>query len=172
LRLRDEKIVAKGKGELVTYWLEVKSLTSGSKSSCSSGNDDDISKNSATTNECNLPSPHLQRSQKTKKLLIDKIDRLIDWNTDSLLRFLHQILIGRQEINEDDVAVDLSIKTNPFDEVKEIIVLPQVTKSKNVANESLIRVPNEASIQLRDYVSKIAYMYNDNHFHNFEHVSL
>lgn len=172
--MRDEKIVAKGKGELTTYWLEVKSTTSGTKSSCSSGSCDDTSKHSATDKEDNCHIPHVQRSRKSKQSRSDKIDRLIDWNTDNLLRSLQQVLNNRQgSIASDDTTNHhMSFSAKPFEEVKEIISLPQVKKHKIVSDESLVLVSKEVSRQLRDYVSNIASMYNDNFFHNFEHVSL
>jgi hypothetical protein len=174
LRLRDEKVVAKGKGELITFWLEVKSATSGSKSSYSSGNGDDISKNSSTNNDSKGPNRRAERSQKSKKSVNDKIDRLIDWNTDNLARLLQQIVNSRQSgiYDEDSAIIVVPIKSNPFDEVKEIIALPQVKKSKIFENDSSILISNDVLVQLRDYVSRIASMYNDNYFHNFEHVCI
>lgn len=171
--MRDEKVVAKGKGELITFWLEVKSATSGSKSSYSSGNGDDISKNSSTNNDSKGPNRRVDRSQKSKKSVNDKIDRLIDWNTDNLARLLQQIADSRQSgIHNEDFAIVETIKSNPFDEVKEIIALPQVKKSNFFEKDSSVLLSNDVSGQLRDYVSRIAYMYNDNYFHNFEHVRI
>ena len=92
LRLREEKIIAKGKGELVTYWLMLKSSTSGSKSSCSSESGNDTSRNSATESENICQIPKLERSRKPPKKSIDKVDRLIDWNADTLNQLLQQIL--------------------------------------------------------------------------------
>jgi hypothetical protein len=174
LRLREDKVVAKGKGELITYWLEVKSTTSGSKSSFSSGSGDDAigSRNSSMNNETTWPARHEQSSQKSKKLFMDKIDRLVDWNTDNLARSLQQIVDSRRcGIMDDDSGLVISIQANPFDEVKEIIALPQEKKTKPLINETVVQISADVLGQLRDYVSKIAHMYNDNHFHNFEHVS-
>jgi hypothetical protein len=42
--------------------------------------------------------------------------------------------------------------------------------NKNQQTGSDVQVPKNVSDQLRDYVSHIAAMYNDNKFHNFEHV--
>ena len=171
LRLREERIVAKGKGELITFWLEVKSSTTGSKSSYSSGNCNDISKNSSSGNDLVSPTSG-ERSKKSQKLLIEKIDRLVDWNTDNLVRLLQQIVDFRQYSGtEDESCIDLSFEANPFDEVKEIIALPQVKNCKSASIESLPPISAIVSGQLRDYVCSIAHMYNENFFHNFEHVS-
>lgn len=147
----------------------MKSTTTGSKSSYStgSGNSDD-SNISANDNERKLLILHLLRSRKSQKLRIDKIDRLIDWNTENLVQLLQQIVDSRQSGEcDDNFTMNVSIEGNPFDAVKEIIALPQVKKSKS---ESSIPISTVVS-QLRDYVSTIAQMYNDNYFHNFENVS-
>lgn len=180
MRLREDKIVAKGKGELITYWLEVKSTTSGSKSSCSSGSGDDTSRNSATETENNDQLPIPRRTRKSKKLTLDKLDRLIDWNTDTLSRLLQQIVDNRQtanspskeihQMNEDEVSIQVSFHANPFNEVKEIIELPQEKRTK-MNPETMVDLTPDVSQQLREYVSDIANKYNDNYFHNFEHVS-
>ena len=184
IRPRDEKVVAKGKGEMSTFWLEMKSSTRGTTSSRSSGSGHE-SKNSVT--ESNSDREHTGNRQslrkKSKNLLVDKIDRLVDWNTDTLLRLLQQILNCRQGSSGEDntdingghdeyTDVSFTVRAKPFDEVKEIISLPQVRKSKIISEKLVSHISDEVSHQLRDYVSKIANMYNNNHFHNFEHVSL
>jgi hypothetical protein len=164
LRQREEKVFAKGKGELVTYWLEVKSDTHGSKSSSSSrsGNANDLL-GTIPVEKCN---------HKLQKPVSDKIERLIDWNTENLSRLLHQIVASRQSNIPDDYSCnDVICMNHPFDEVKEIIALPQDKKMKSISASGMESLPPETSKQLRDYVSRIAHMYNSNHFHNFEHVS-
>jgi hypothetical protein len=61
-------------------------------------------------------------------------------------------------------------KKNPFDEVKEIIALPPLNNIKALHGLLDVEVPKNVIEQLRDYVSQIAAMYNNNPFHNFEHV--
>ena len=172
LRLRDEKIVAKGKGEMVTYWLDVKSNSHGSKSSCSSRSGADSNHEVAEADgNCSRHELREAYNQKSKTIGAEKIDRLVDWNTDNLLRLLQQIVDSRQSSTDaPSSCIDISFKANPFDEVKEIIALPQEKRSKHVTADALIPVSTEVSGQLRDYISKIAQMYNGNYFHNFEHV--
>ena len=100
----------------------------------------------------------------------DKIERLIDWNVDVLLRLLQQI-IARRDVTEkeiDDAAQTEA--TKPFDEVKEIIPLPEFKESRTHRDPMDVKIPDAVADQLRDYVSNIAMLYNDNPFHNFEHV--
>lgn len=181
LRIREDKVFAKGKGELTTYWLEVKSNNNESKSSGSSDSGVDARKNSGLENESTCQTS-LQRSQKSKHFHVDKIDRLIDWNTDNLLRLLQQVVDSRQldilasktidQGHKYDSSTKVFLEATPFAEVKEIIALPQARKSRSASAETLIPITAEASKQLRDYVATIANMYNDNFFHSFEHVSL
>jgi hypothetical protein len=178
IRKREEKIVAKGKGELLTYWLEVKSNSSGCQSSRSSESgmgtshrtDDDDSPGSSSQDQAAIP-------RKSMKLFPAKTERLIDWNSDVLCRLLQQILASREGTgtlpSSMDIEASFKIETNPFDEIKEIIALPQLkTFDKNRPDESQVQVPQNVADQLRNYVSHIAAMYNDNQFHNFEHVSI
>jgi hypothetical protein len=178
--------VAKGKGELVTYWLVIKSNSSGCQSSRSSESGTGSSQQNweeddpqGTGNE----APTVSRRQSIK-LVIEKTERLIDWNTDVLCRLLEQILVGRGgstssltadanvcDFDSVDEIVLQGGTTNPFDEVKEIIALPPLNQFKNFQNTEDIHVPKIVVEQLRNYVSCIAAMYNNNQFHNFEHVS-
>jgi hypothetical protein len=175
VRKREDKIVAKGKGELLTYWLEVKSNSSGCQSSRSSESgtgtsrrEDDAPGSSAQDQAANSP-------RKSMKLCAEKTERLIDWNSDVLCRLLQQILGSRECTGTIPSSMEFEesfeIGTNPFDEVKEIIALPQLkVVNKNRSDGLDVQVPKHVADQLRDYVSHIAAMYNDNKFHNFEHV--
>ena len=169
LTLRDEKVVAKGKGELVTHWLEVKSGSSGEKSVHTSD----------TGSEQNSVYTAVERRNAIASKT-EKMDRLIDWNTDVLCRLLQKIIANRdgtvpQSKNYDsnnDAELSTSSNIKPFDEVKEIIALPQANKLKHLQEESTIVISSEVNDLLRKYVSSIANLYNNNNeFHNFEHVS-
>jgi hypothetical protein len=176
---REDKIIAKGKGELITYWLEIKSNNSGRQSSHSSESATGCSNRSKEGIEGQTVIP-----EKALKLFDDKTERLIDWNSDVLCRLLQKILSNREctgTESSNTVVADndynsksiVEIGSNPFDEVKEIIALPQLkTFHKNWSHGSDVHVPKNVADQLRDYVSHIAALYNDNQFHNFEHVSI
>jgi hypothetical protein len=177
---REDKIIAKGKGELITYWLEIKSNNSGRQSSRSSDSATGSSDRSKEGIEGQAVIP-----EKALKLFDDKTERLIDWNSDVLCRLLQKILSSKEYAGTESsntVVADndynsesiVEIGSNPFDEVKEIIALPQLktTFHKNWSDGSDVHVPKNVADQLRDYVSHIAALYNDNKFHNFEHVSI
>jgi hypothetical protein len=174
--------VAKGKGELVTYWLVIKSNSSGCQSSRSSesgtvtsqrdGEEDNHQDTGTVTPAANC--------RQSLKLNFEKTERLIDWNSDVLCRLLQQIMVCRggstplmTKIDDSDFICNAGVLAdkNPFDEVKEIIALPPLNKFKNSRSAADIPVPKIVEEQLRNYVSRIAAMYNNHQFHNFEHVS-
>jgi hypothetical protein len=174
--------VAKGKGELVTYWLEVKSNSSGCQSSRSSESGtvssqrDGEEDNHQDTGTVAAAANCRQSSQ----INFEKTERLIDWNSDVLCRLLQQIMVCRggstplmKKIDDRDFDFNTGVLAdkNPFDEVKEIIALPPLNKFKNSRSATDIQVPKIVEEQLRNYVSRIAAMYNNHQFHNFEHVS-
>jgi hypothetical protein len=105
------------------------------------------------------------------KSFSDKTERLIDWNVDVLLRLIQQI-VARRDVTIE-AAFDETIQKeakNPFDEVKEIISLPEFKETRKQRDPSDTTIPVTVSEQLREYVSTIAGLYNENPFHNFEHV--
>lgn len=177
---RDEKVHAKGKGELSTYWIV--------------GRDSDPWRGSSTQFDLSetaydySESPDLEGSQHsfgvmmpTKKL--PKGERLVDWMTDVLARLLTETHASRM-VNgtkpdtftlitslEHQTTLQLS-DTNVIDEVCEIIHLPQFNSKKaaNTAHMEEAQLPASATQQLRGYVSTVAQLYKNNPFHNFEHA--
>ena len=155
---REDKIVAKGKGELETYWLKV---VSGSRASKESRSSDSVTVESE--------EPNTQLDSKTQ--------RLVDWNVMHLSNLLKKILAWRQatakrssQPNKANTYEDSMV----LDEVKEIITLPgfDVKSIEYMPDESSIELDPEVVAQLRDLVAKIAKGYHDNPFHCFEHASV
>jgi hypothetical protein len=183
IRKREDKIVAKGKGELVTYWLEIKSNNTVCQSSRSSESGPGSSHREAEEDDQHSIETATAPRRKSMTLVSEKTKRLVDWNSDVLRRLLQEILMSRcgstsltTDCNVSDFDFDAGVPANrngtknPFDEVKEIIALPPLNKVKNALGEADVQVPNTVVEQLHKYVTHIAAMYNDNHFHNFEHV--
>lgn len=110
---------------------------------------------------------NLKKSQKFS----DKTERLIDWNVDILVRLLQQIIAYRDISSDDDLVVcGQANVSNPFDEVKEIISLPEFKETRKMRDPAEVKIPDDVVGQLRSYVSTIAGLYKENSFHNFEHV--
>jgi hypothetical protein len=103
----------------------------------------------------------------------DKLTRQIDWNVDLFLECL-------KEIHESQANVTSTYQTNrkqviddamPIDYVTETLDIP-TTNSKGDSNRGILKtdISLEAEAQLRDFLTTIGNLYNDNPFHNFEHA--
>jgi class 3 adenylate cyclase len=162
---REEMVIAKGKGEMQTYWVAVgnsKRRNSGGDTSTSAGSEDDDQ------------MPDRQGNQTAFPEVCAKTARLVQWNVDVLVNLLNQVHARRDaSIVEPKVAesggTNLSQQT-VLEEVKEIIHLPTFS-GKRAKNPDNIELDPVVLDQLEDYVSAVASMYRDNPFHNFEHAS-
>ncbi len=114
----------------------------------------------------------------------DREQRWIDWITKILLRHLKKVLVQRAvqdtmnltQHSSDQTGScsreDESLKRSDiFSEVVEIITLPRFDARMKGLDAEKIEVPVLIQAQLREYVTRIASMYRDNPFHNFEHAS-
>ena len=180
---REGIVTAKGKGDMVTYWLTLTKRNGKYKDqrdetgevamsiietmTAHSGNSDSMSTAAAGGRT-------YKHSGDTIATIDDKKQRLIDWNADVLLSFLKKIAAMRAEDEAREAApVKLEAKSEGFtvlDEVREIIVLPQEECEYKIDPQTLELDPSIVS-QVQDYVSLIASMYRFNSFHNFEHAS-
>jgi hypothetical protein len=177
---RTDTIVAKGKGEMQTYWL----LT-----------DEEVAAGAAVESNINkaaAPLPVVKALQprlaKTTMNVLDpesslppRIKRLVDWNVDVLRRLLKQIVAKRNaeakekfDLNHPVMMkheMNIGCDTYVLSEVAEIIRLPGYSNVKVDEDPTKLVLPSEVDDQLRLYVASIAAMYRDNPFHNFEHAS-
>lgn len=163
LTLRNETVVAKGKGALTTYWLESKS----------DSNSDNKSKRDVNGDKSSRAS---EGSDRFDSNIEERTNRLVDWTADALYGILKEIVGNREVILlRDDCANTKEIYTStspkPFYEVQEIVVLPQTKKLEYRQGACKGKVSSDVLYQLRKYVSDIACLYKKNAFHNFEHVS-
>jgi 3'5'-cyclic nucleotide phosphodiesterase len=160
LTSRADKVNAKGKGMMQTYWCEPKS----GSGSVVSGSD-----NSATEyeSECNAPFSVSPNSQ---------LARLIDWNVDMFEGLLMKVIAKRAVTTEEypskaaDLSEVLPIAGKPLDEVTEVVGLPKSEPMSSHPAED-IKLSSAVSSQLREYIVTIAKLYRANPFHNFEHCS-
>jgi class 3 adenylate cyclase len=179
LTLREDKVTAKGKGELTTYWLHVtrpkkrgSSIASQSTKSTYDGSHD---------HDEIIPLNDIVDQGLNEKQL-----RLVDWMTNELMELLKDIATRRLTKNvapevEENVAkleilsVKQTRKTTPFQELEEIITLPKFdAASSNLFHEHSpghFSLPDAVVSELHDFVHSLAVMYQENPFHNFEHAS-
>jgi class 3 adenylate cyclase len=173
---REEKVVAKGKGELQTYWLAVGSTKDKSETASES-----VSSNGDVEHifpQGNLSVGALLSKDETDYFVTAKTARLIEWNVDVLLRLLKQVEGGRSSSRADSLNIKpqsdhgrVSDRT-VLDEVREIISLPTFNKRvHSTQNVDSIELEPLVAVQLQAYIAAVASMYRENPFHNFEHAS-
>ena len=177
---RKEKIHAKGKGELQTYWLNIdggENKTSSVTTSETSADSGDV----ASTGGKNGAKASFA-DQMDIKTIEAKQQRLIDWNTALLIKQLRLIVAQRQAMGTKPDSLD-SIHAlergqtqgegTVLDEVVEVVNLPKFDARCASAETEAdnIQLGENVEMQLRDYVQTIAAMYRNNPFHNFEHAS-
>ena len=175
---RSDIIVAKGKGEMQTFWIQVGNKGKGSEmtGTATYSVEDTGSEMSQSSEDISEGEGEEEVVQPTTTA---KIARLIDWNVDVLLRLLKAIVAHRQArgdskteiIPEEDFARDPGATV--LDEVEERISLPEfdpAVAKKMLPPEQIVLEP-AAESQLYEYVAALAAMYRDNPFHNFEHAS-
>jgi class 3 adenylate cyclase len=165
IKPRDEKVLAKGKGHMTTYWLSI-----GNDHSCSRRSTSSKSQASEGYDESNSNT-----GLDAKAMILDaKMKRLVDWNVQVLLRFIKKIVARRVKSADVGTISDWENIIQPnvaiIDEVAEIIALPKFTLHIEIDSESL-PIDEEIERQLKEYVTSIAKMYRNNPFHNFEHAS-
>jgi class 3 adenylate cyclase len=164
IRARKEKVTAKGKGEMQTYWIEPRSRNAGSVVSGVSAS----SGGGTSLGDAGVD------------YLDERTERLIDWNTDILARLIRQIVATRGAVSNKKkpaLARSTSVRFKKdhiaMDEVQEVIELPTFDPSvyRNTVDPESIELDPQVMEELRDFVIAIGSSYLPNSFHNFEHCS-
>jgi len=127
-----------------------------------------------------------QPDPRSLKMLEGKTKRLVEFNVDSMIKLLKQIVARRNAVKlvqsqtttpppppsqPQDTVISDDMRT--IDEVKEIIELPKYDLAVllNQEDPNTVILSIDVTAQLYDYVSNVSAMYNENPFHNFEHAS-
>ena len=162
LKPREASIVAKGKGTLQTYWVTPKaadnsSTMSGSQEATSSDFGRELMANSSSF---------------AKNQLDIKLQRIVEWNTELLLKLLKQVVARRRSTKQEGRPLPpTGIKrlhgATVIDEVTEIVKMPKFKASKNPVSPDSIELGDAVEAQLEDFVANVALMYRDNHFHSY-----
>ncbi|CAB9521809.1 Receptor-type guanylate cyclase gcy [Seminavis robusta] len=167
---REDKVETIEKGDMKTFWLVIGGLGSGMKymerheftsftsnalmtigvgDSDSEGDDGDLA-----SQECH-----------------------IEWNVEVFTGLLKQIVARKAALSKgSSPGFDLNLcplPTMPLVEVKEIIELPKFDRkaARRQREHMNAEVPEEVVRQLRQIITEISDLYNDNPFHNFSHAS-
>ena len=185
LEERRDKIVAKGKGELTTFWVNVRGLGMESESNLSHGSG--MSPDSAVTASSNMmeSARKLQTLNPIQKKLSKQHARLVDWAVELLSSLLKNIVASRGDNISKGVSrmsvPTLDVANMPFNEWAQAIDLPSEemassmhsskkkgSKKKQTSNS--VELPMTVIAQLRNFVTLIASLHGDNPFHNFDHA--
>lgn len=174
---RDEKVVAKGKGALSTFWLQISSQASDARSSnLGETNHLDLSEKADPVPES--ASENVGAEETNEVVLSDKVLRLVKWNTDILQRRLRHIMVERQgrrtrrasklvtTADTDDCGADIDLLV----EMTDALGLPRAAEPTALQDPFSVDFSPNVMDQLLDYVTNIAKLYPDNPFHNFEHA--
>ena len=176
VRAREDKVHAKGKGELNTYWLEVKGDAAKSHSSNSSDRSNAEDRQAAANNMLDSSANVETRSTG----MDEKGMRLVQWNTEIIGQILKEIVARREAIDlEPDTEFQLAELERGslmhdhtvLEECADVIELPIFCSSKKQNSAGANELPSAVVDQLRDYIQTIALMYRHNPFHNFQHAS-
>ena len=174
LEERENVVDVKGKGKMRTYWLAT------TRSLCRRGSNRSDS-GMESGEDVSTTDPFNHDSQPGTS---GKIHRLISWNVECLAKLLKQIIARRQLLHRKVEILDETETTTSstgdfhcsgdvLSEVQEIIRLPP----QNIASADLVRAAGGIELspavrdQLHDLVSRVAALYHNNPFHNFEHAS-
>jgi class 3 adenylate cyclase len=186
---REEKVVAKGKGEMQTYFLGLKGASAMSTSSGGSSDTgsirgslvDDETKNSIPQDR-NITNKDRANEDQATRTVSEKQRRLVDWNAEVLTPLLKE-MVALREASGIEATPEEELKTlenakldsgnSVIEEVKEIVTLPVFNADTlmKMKDPELVDLGDEVIAQLTEYVTIISAMYRDNPFHNFEHAS-
>jgi Adenylate and Guanylate cyclase catalytic domain len=174
---REDKIDAKGKGKLQTYWLDIKGNKQGSTSDMSSGN------NGSTDDSTSIGQQGgTFEVNETEKGISWQHAKLVNFNTDCLVQLLKQISARRAVSKElyNGFTSETSTRSKKVtetvrDEIEECIQLPAfnpgIERSRPMDAENIALAPFVVE-ELRAYLTEICKRYNkSNYFHNFEHAT-
>jgi hypothetical protein len=185
---RNDKVYAKGKGQIQTYWL--KRLKHSDHPSIPRR---DITFSFSERNTQAFPDTVDERrvlllggiQRKPQDIANKKLDRLVDWCSEVLMTLLKQVEERRETLGTkpDDELVIRQVEDEllcpvwkggkaAFDEVVESIEMARFNEeaTRMIIVEEMER-REQVQKELREYVRIVASMYNDNPFHNFEHAT-
>lgn len=188
LQERSDRVSAKGKGELRTFWLDPIRKETGTQGSPLHT---PTKKNKGKLGNSYLPqislSPENRLKQRSNASLQDatlssemqaRNEKLINWNTEIILKYLGlianstQVDLKRtksiQKINHSEESSDLA---PPITLVSDCIILPPLEAFAHGKNPSDLKDVSSLRNAVHSFVTEISLNYNCVAFHNFEHAS-
>jgi hypothetical protein len=169
LQPRQEMVPANGLGQVQTYLIannkgEVREIKDkDGSSSCSDHSASSELLDSYGEDGSLMEVSHSLTSSSHKDL--NKQERLVDWQVQSLMRLLKQIAACRKSSwKREEFSRDLMSAETPLEDVQEVIQLPEydINRIKRVKDIDSIKLNPAVERQLRDYVQGIAATYRSN----------
>jgi Adenylate and Guanylate cyclase catalytic domain len=165
---REDMVEAKGKGRLVTFWLTLTGHARGPGSVASELGSEKMGLvhqgGDNRSDEWNVEMPVSKPSEANQRN-----ERLVEWNSEILLELLHRVVARRAALQGDnagatshqlaDVAQSIGNGLIVVEEVVEVIDMPEYVCTRDSPD---VELSKEVVDQLRDFVGKVASMYNDN----------
>jgi len=172
---REDLVNAKGKGELQTYFVEPRKHSTGG-----------VSVGSAVSSE-GTSSDTMSPESEDLAFTIEGIDGglyskssiLVDWNISIFEGLLEELITcrtatksAREHVKSSDPLMWEKQEGMVRDEVAETINMPAFDP-KSIFRDNIKKqgLSHNAKSQLCDFIRRVADMYPDNSFHNFEHAS-
>lgn len=170
-----------------TYWVQVRSMIAASsgmlnRSMVDSGiTDDDDASSLGEMSVDYAPNWEQSVTPKNFPVLGDRLQRLVDWNVDQLIKLLKKVVANREEQEAegtmDAADFDLRTDTSVLQEVTEIITFPKPSATDIIVGDvkgdrDHLSLDSSVVAQLHEYMTMVAKSYNnDNAYHNFAHSS-
>ena len=167
---REGTVVAKGKGEMNTFWLAYHAprttssppqVTNGAASVVSDLHSRMSTRDQAANVKFGVQVEDFMAPEERRK-------RLVEYNKEILLRLLKHVVAARRAKHPDGISQEEELVFDQFDhpaeEVAEVIEIPYEENVKEASDE----VSSTVEEQLELYISDIAGMYRNNPFHSFE----
>ena len=182
-RRRQDAVQAKGKGTLVTWWLEPEHKNkSQSTSSSNRSGSEAASTRSATKNVGATKNVSISRKASIASTLKNeaevrlKHERLVNWIVEMIHEHIRQLVAMRGKPTKETWKPSFAPKPGQIvlDEVAKVIYLPRFDAKafKEAGDQRSVDIGKEVLEQLRDLVTAIAARYHDNQFHNCKSSSL
>jgi 3'5'-cyclic nucleotide phosphodiesterase/Adenylate and Guanylate cyclase catalytic domain len=185
---RESLVSLKGKGELQTFFASPKS-TSANRASEHTSSDSYVDQTETIHFDPIVPTVVRSHGVLAGQSKEERVRRLVDWNVEVLHSYLVKVVLARKgnkagtknspltrsrkRIYSPVEAARMPRSTQIVDEMTDILSLPrfddELCNADAVSGAKVISVQTEE--QLNDFVSRIASLYRDVPFHNFEHAS-
>jgi len=171
LKKREEKVQAKGKGEVQTYWVKAKTASNSTSSIADS-------RRSHTSRTADVSSLFLE-PESIRNVANDQRIRksLVDWQIDLMARLLKQIAHHRRSkwfrSSSKRALNSINDGLSPHESIIKSIKMPAFDPkrvTKNFSEIESIVLPEAVVTQLEAFLWTIAKMFHDNSFHNYEHT--